>query len=155
MKEKPIMAQRIRDLRKERGLTQAQLAEKIHLKETAIRSYENGLREPTCRAMVAMEDYFGVTGKYLCGDTDEQSPRLNAKNSSIPAETEEFFVNFTDREADLFTEFLDSRGIGENDDLTREQEDVLRAVVLILNATFPPVQSSTGILDADDFSAGA
>ena len=36
MKEKPIMAQRIRELRKAQGLTQAQLAERAHLKETAI-----------------------------------------------------------------------------------------------------------------------
>lgn len=70
MKEKPIMAQRIRELRKAKGLTQAQLGEKVNLKETAIRSYENGLREPNSKAMAALERYFGVSGEYLRGETD-------------------------------------------------------------------------------------
>lgn len=70
MREKPIMAQRIRELRKAKGLTQAQLGEKVNLKETAIRSYENGLREPNSKAMAALERYFGVSGEYLRGESD-------------------------------------------------------------------------------------
>lgn len=70
MKEKPIMAQRIKELRKSQNLTQAQLAQRIGLKETAIRSYENGLREPNSKAMVALEEYFNVSGAFLRGETD-------------------------------------------------------------------------------------
>ena len=70
MKEKPIMAQRIRELRKSQGLTQAQLATETGLKETAIRSYENGLREPNSKAMAALERYFRVSGEYLRGEVD-------------------------------------------------------------------------------------
>lgn len=70
MKEKTIMAQRIRELRKAKGLTQAQLGAEVNLKETAIRSYENGLREPNSKAMVALERYFGVNGEYLRGEVD-------------------------------------------------------------------------------------
>lgn len=73
MKEKPIMAQRIRELRKAQGLTQAQLAERAHLKETAIRSYENGLREPNSKAMAALERYFRVSGEYLRGEVDRET----------------------------------------------------------------------------------
>ena len=40
MKEKTVMAQRIRELRKSKNLTQARLAQLTGLKETAIRSYE-------------------------------------------------------------------------------------------------------------------
>ena len=81
MKEKPIMAQRIRDLRKAQGLTQAQLAEKIGLKEGAIRSYENGLREPNSKAMAALELYFHVTGAYLRGEVDE--PLLKSRDPGV------------------------------------------------------------------------
>lgn len=72
MKEKPIMARRIRELRKAKGLTQAQLAAETDLKETAIRSYENGLREPNSKAMAALERYFNVSGEYLRGETDQR-----------------------------------------------------------------------------------
>ena len=70
MKEKPIMAQRIRELRKSKGLTQAQLADLTNLKEAAIRSYENGLREPNSKAMVALERFFNVSGEFLRGEVD-------------------------------------------------------------------------------------
>lgn len=73
MKEKPIMAQRIRELRKSRGLTQAQLAAETNLKETAIRSYENGLREPNSKAMAALEKYFRVSGEFLRGEVDRET----------------------------------------------------------------------------------
>lgn len=73
MKEKPIMAQRIRELRKAQGLTQAQLAEETGLKETAVRSYENGLREPNSKAMAALERYFRVSGEYLRGEVDRDT----------------------------------------------------------------------------------
>lgn len=73
MKKKPVMAQRIRELRKAQGLTQAQLAAETGLKETAVRSYENGLREPNSKAMAALERYFRVSGEYLRGEVDRDT----------------------------------------------------------------------------------
>ena len=70
MKEKTVMAQRIRELRKSKNLTQARLAQLTGLKETAIRSYENSLREPNSKAMAALEEYFNVSGTFLRGETD-------------------------------------------------------------------------------------
>ena len=67
MKEKTVMAQRIRELRKSKNLTQARLAQLTGLKETAIRSYENSLREPNSKAMAALEEYFNVSGAFLRG----------------------------------------------------------------------------------------
>ena len=70
MKEKTVMAQRIRELRKSKNLTQARLAQLTGLKETAIRSYENSIREPNSKAMAALEEYFNVSGAFLRGETD-------------------------------------------------------------------------------------
>ena len=70
MKEKIVIAQRIRELRKSKNLTQARLAQLTGLKETAIRSYENSLREPNSKAMAALEEYFNVSGAFLRGETD-------------------------------------------------------------------------------------
>ena len=69
-KKKTVMAQRIRELRKSKNLTQARLAQLTGLKETAIRSYENSLREPNSKAMAALEEYFNVSGAFLRGETD-------------------------------------------------------------------------------------
>ena len=84
LKEKPIMAQRIRDLRRERGLTQAQLADKTGLKETAIRSYENGLREPNAKALAALEQYFQISVNYLLGNIDDKMKLKDEIVSELP-----------------------------------------------------------------------
>lgn len=73
MKEKSELAKRIRDLRKKDGLTQAQLAQKIGLREAAVRSYENGLRKPNAQALAALEAFFDVSGDYLLGKTDDRT----------------------------------------------------------------------------------
>ena len=70
MKEKTVMAQRIRELRKSKNLTKARLAKLKGLKEKDIRRYENSLREPNSKAMAALEEYFNVSGAFLRGETD-------------------------------------------------------------------------------------
>ena len=62
MKEKTILAQNIQTLRKEKGWTQEQMSKETGISMPAIRSYENSLREPEGKALVAMEQAFGVTG---------------------------------------------------------------------------------------------
>ncbi len=59
---------RIKQLRKELNLTQKELAEKAGLKTSAIISYENNQREPTGRALAALEKTLNVSGSYLFGD---------------------------------------------------------------------------------------
>ena len=104
MKEKSVMAQRIRELRKSENLTQAQLAQLTGLKETAIRSYENSLREPNSRAMAALEEYFNVSGAFLRGETDvrEYLPDDECKQSSAPQNQDElsdFLKKMQDRKS--------------------------------------------------------
>lgn len=66
------MADRLKELRKSRGLTQAELATATELSIHAINSYESGRRTPNSRAMVALERYFNVSGEYLRGETDQR-----------------------------------------------------------------------------------
>lgn len=73
MNQRSIMGQRIQELRKAEGLTQDQLAQKIGVSMAAIRNYENGLREPNSKAMVALERYFNVSGEYLRGEVDRET----------------------------------------------------------------------------------
>lgn len=74
------IANRIKQLRKERNLTQAELAKSIDISDIAIKSYETGRREPNSKAMAALEDFFQVSGKYLRGETDERLPSNEFKN---------------------------------------------------------------------------
>lgn len=64
------VAQKLKDLRKEKKLTQEQLAKELGLSKSAIIGYENGKREPNFEAMSKIEKYFGVSANYLKGESE-------------------------------------------------------------------------------------
>ena len=82
MKEKTILAQNIQTLRKEKGWTQEQMSKETGISMPAIRSYENSLREPEGKALVAMEQAFGVTGRSCTGWSRCLIQRTQSRRSS-------------------------------------------------------------------------
>lgn len=69
----------IRDLRLSKGLTQKQLADLTGLSLSAIKSYENSHREPNSKAMVALENFFSVSGDFLRGNLDRDTFMSNSE----------------------------------------------------------------------------
>lgn len=63
-------ASRLRELRKERGLTQKQLAEQTGASERGIQNYELGVRSPAFDVLISLADFFDVSLDYLCGRSD-------------------------------------------------------------------------------------
>ncbi len=61
----------LKGLRKDSGLTQTQLAEKLHIGQATIACYENGSREPHIINLLAYADFFECSVDYLLGRTDE------------------------------------------------------------------------------------
>lgn len=57
----------IKALRKERGLTQTELAKVVGFTHVAVVKWENGQREPDFSTLTKLADYFGVTTDYLLG----------------------------------------------------------------------------------------
>ena len=66
-----IFAQRLKELRNEKGLTQDKLAAETGLSQGALTNWENGLRSPSGYVVVNLAKYFGVTTYYLLGVTDD------------------------------------------------------------------------------------
>ena len=60
-------AEKLRRLRKEAGLTQAELAEKLGLSRSSVSSYEIGLFVPDIESLAAAADYFNVSADWLIG----------------------------------------------------------------------------------------
>lgn len=77
--EKP--KNRIAKLRKERGLSQAQLAKETGLTRQAISLYEIGKREPKLEIWIKLADFFNVPVSYLQGITS--SPYSIGSNDSF------------------------------------------------------------------------
>ena len=89
MKEKTIIAQNIRTLRKEKGWTQEQLAQETRLPLRSIINYENERRDPCGTALVALEQVFGVTEAQLYGleplpHPEGTEPQIQTHETVIP-----------------------------------------------------------------------
>lgn len=65
--------QRLRSLRKERHLTQKQLAEQIGVTERNLRHYEAGSMKPGLDVILAILNNIDVDANYLLGRTDNPS----------------------------------------------------------------------------------
>ena len=69
---KKCFAQRLRELRKENGITQAGLAERMNVSRTCIANWESSERIPEVAAITYLAKLFKVPVDYLCGRTDER-----------------------------------------------------------------------------------
>lgn len=63
-------AKRLKQLREDNGLTQDELANKLHTSRSRISMYEQGKREPDFEMQESIADYFNVTIDYLFGRDD-------------------------------------------------------------------------------------
>ena len=60
-----MLGSRIAMLRSKAGLTQAALADRLHVSSSAVGMYEQGRREPPSSILMALSKEFGVTVDYL------------------------------------------------------------------------------------------
>ena len=61
---------RIRDLREDRDIKQAELAEATGINQQTISNYETGKTIPDAYALIRLADFFGVSVDYLIGRVD-------------------------------------------------------------------------------------
>lgn len=76
------LKERIRECRKKAGLTQEELAERLHVKRQIISYYESveSERTPNIDILATMADLFKTTTDYLLGLTDVESPNTKIKD---------------------------------------------------------------------------
>lgn len=73
------MYKRIRDLREDNDLTQAQCAKIAFISKNSYIRYENGEREPPFDVIIHLAKYYDVSIDYIAGITNNK----NGKNDSI------------------------------------------------------------------------
>ncbi|MBP2028124.1 transcriptional regulator with XRE-family HTH domain [Acetoanaerobium pronyense] len=72
--------EKIKELRKKRGFSQSELAEKIGVTQKTICNYENGTRFPKGQKIInGFADIFDVSIDYLLDDTEIDSNKQNIK----------------------------------------------------------------------------
>ena len=77
------IGKRIASLRKKKGLTQEQLAEKHGYARTTLGKMEAGLRDFKSTEIIALANYFNVSTDYLLGLTDMKANNLEDANAEI------------------------------------------------------------------------
>lgn len=65
-----IFAERLRDLRQEKGLSMKQLAQKLNTTDAAISYWENNINEPKISYLKSIATFFQVSTDYLLGLED-------------------------------------------------------------------------------------
>lgn len=68
-----MISNRIKGMRKERNLSQDQLAEITGVSKTTISYYENGIRVPDADFLVKIARYFNVSADFLLGLTEDEN----------------------------------------------------------------------------------
>ena len=63
-------ANRLKELREEKGIKQQELGQLVNMTKMAISHWEKGHSEPSIAQLILLSNYFGVTVDYLVGKTD-------------------------------------------------------------------------------------
>lgn len=78
-----FFAQRLKELRKEKELTQAELSKKLGYGYTAIANYESGRNEPSLADLITICRILDVSSDYLIGISDVQKPCAILERSEL------------------------------------------------------------------------
>lgn len=70
---------RLARLRKEKGMTQGELAEKLNLSPQAISKWENDQSSPDIQSLLALSEIFGISVDELLGKQKEETTRFEQR----------------------------------------------------------------------------
>ena len=76
-------AERIKQLRKKKGISQSELAEVIGVKNNTVSTWERGTRKPDFEALNLLSDYFEVSFEYILGSSDKEEARVKPTQNEL------------------------------------------------------------------------
>ncbi len=90
---------RIKQLRKNAGMTQSELASELGISASAVGMYEQGRREPDNNTLRKLCSVFGVSVDYLIGDPETSDTKGNVEVAEV---FDEFTKRLTQQEGLMF-----------------------------------------------------
>ena len=76
-------AERIKQLRKKKGISQSELAELIGVKNNTVSTWERGTRKPDFEALNLLSNYFEVSFEYILGSSDKEEARVKPTQDEL------------------------------------------------------------------------
>jgi transcriptional regulator with XRE-family HTH domain len=95
-----MIGERLKKLRKAKGMTQEQVAAYLNAAKSTVSQYENNVNEPDLKTLVKLADLFGVTVDFLFGREPAD------KKEDKPDWPQLLKENLTEEEADYLQESL-------------------------------------------------
>lgn len=99
------LSDRIKQLRTERKWTQAELADRMGIRQKQISAYERGTNIPSADVLIKMSDAFDVSLDYLAFKAKGQSAKIEVKDRDL-LKYFEAIDNFNEDERRLVKEML-------------------------------------------------
>lgn len=84
----------IKELRKEWGITQSDLAKIVNVTQDSISLWEMNKRVPDTQYIILLADYFNVTVDYILGRSDDFGNVVVSENNEITPEEKELLTLF-------------------------------------------------------------
>lgn len=104
-----MFSERLKRLRMEKGITQKELADRLHISRSTIAGYESLGKEPDGEKLCALADFFGVSVDYLLGGTDSReltSPTSAAAQRPAEAAIAGELGSLSDRQLDRLLGYI-------------------------------------------------
>ena len=76
-------AERIKQLRKKKGISQSELAEVMGVKNNTVSTWERGTRKPDFEALNLLSNYFEVSFEYILGSSDKEEARVKPTQDEL------------------------------------------------------------------------
>jgi len=77
------LAERLRELRKQKGLSQTELGERVEIHYAHIGRYERGVSRPGADTLKRLADALGVSGDYLLEGAVEEAARARFEDREL------------------------------------------------------------------------
>lgn len=105
-----MFSHRLKTLRKTKGLTQKEIANRLGIARTTYAGYEQGEREPDYETLIKIADYFNVPVDYILGRSNDPvlSPdRITESRCVYEYEhlTDEE-IRYLNKQLEIFREFI-------------------------------------------------
>ena len=100
------MPNRIRELRKQNGLTMKRLGDIIGIAENVVSRYETGKRQPDIETQVKLSRYFNVTVGYLMGVEDSQDTETDSSPDPVRQAAMDLFDTIPEDRRAVALEYL-------------------------------------------------
>ena len=88
-----MIADTIKNLRQQSGLTQSDLAKRLNITRSSVNAWEMGISSPSSQYIIALASIFNVSTDYLLGVSTSATVSVKDIEETIAKALEQFFAD--------------------------------------------------------------